>query len=123
MDRDTSTHKQIDCKMKHIYGLPIADGTVCKIRYSNDAMEINANRLNFNLPMDETLDISIKTDKEINTQEQYVSSIGGALLFGPVGAMIGGRAKKKKKTTFGVTNYLVITYKKMMNSLTFNLKK
>lgn len=39
----------------------------------------------------------IKTDKEI--QQQYVSSVGGAVggavLFGPLGAITGGRAKKK----------------------------
>lgn len=44
--------------------------------------------------------------------KQYVSSIGGAvggaLLFGPVGAVIGGRAKQKKSKN--VTNYLIITY-------------
>ena len=52
----------------------------------------------------------VKTDTEI--QQQAVSSIGGAIaggvMFGPLGAIIGGRAKNKKVKT--VTKYLIITY-------------
>lgn len=53
----------------------------------------------------------IKTDTEI--QQQYISSVGGAVggavLFGPLGAMIGGRAKKKTIKN-EVHRYLIITY-------------
>lgn len=45
-------------------------------------------------------------------QKGYTSSIsgavGGAILFGPLGAMVGGRAKQK--TSKVVTYYLVVTY-------------
>lgn len=55
-------------------------------------------------------DISVKTDTEI--QKQYVSSVGGAIaggmVFGPLGAIVGGRAKQKK--TAESTYYLIFTY-------------
>jgi len=57
-------------------------------------------------------DVSIITDKEI--QQQVVSSVGGAvaggLLFGPGGAMIGGRAKQRTATR--VRYYLIFSYEK-----------
>ena len=59
----------------------------------------------------------IKTDSEI--QKQYVSSVGGAIgggiLFGPIGAAIGGRAKQK--TTHTTQSYLIITYKNSEGNL------
>ena len=47
-------------------------------------------------------------------QREYNSSIGGAIggaiAFGALGAMIGGRAKKKEIRT--ATTYLIVTYEK-----------
>lgn len=75
-----------------------------------DKYEINANGMTFNLDKQKVTDVCIKTDTEI--QQQYVSSaggaVGGALLFGPLGAIIGGRAKKKKSKM--VFRYLIVTY-------------
>ena len=55
-------------------------------------------------------DVAITNDVEI--QKSNVSSIGGAIggavLFGPLGSMIGGRSKEK--TSNIVTSYLVFTY-------------
>lgn len=54
----------------------------------------------------------MKTTSEI--QKQVVSSVGGAIggavLFGPLGAMIGGRAKTKELRT--VSTCLLFTYEK-----------
>ena len=75
-------------------------------------IEIVANGQQFNLAKDKIIDITIKTDTEI--QKQVVSSaggaIGGAMLFGAVGALIGGRPKTK--TTRKISNYLILTYQK-----------
>lgn len=67
--------------------------------------------MNFELEKLKITDMCIKTDVEI--QQQYVSSVGGAvggaILFGALGAMIGGRAKKKVVNR-KMRHYLIITY-------------
>ena len=99
------------CTMKHVNGLPIAENVNCTITSSDDKFIFSSGSMHFELYKSKITDMCIKTDKEI--QKQYVSSVGGAVggavLFGPVGAIIGGRAKKKtvKKETH---NYLIITY-------------
>lgn len=95
---------------KHTAGLPLAEGVECRVEYYNDKINIEGSGTNFSLSFDKVSDIAVKTDKEI--QKSYVSSAGGAVvggyLFGPVGAMIGGRAKEK--TSAVLTHYLIITY-------------
>ena len=57
--------------------------------------------------------LGVKTVDDVNVQQQYVSSIGGAIvggaLFGVAGAAVGDRAKKKEIRS--VDTWLVITYK------------
>lgn len=94
----------------HVNGLPIAENLSCEIKSYPDRLEFKAGTTNIKLSREKITDMCIKTDTEI--QKQVVSSIGGAVggavLFGPLGAMIGGRAKNKKEKT--VTQYLIITY-------------
>ena len=64
----------------------------------------------YNLDFGKVRDVSIKTEAEI--QNAHVSSVGGAIggavLFGPLGAVIGGRVKKK--TSKSVSDFLIFTY-------------
>lgn len=95
---------------KHQAGLPIAQDAVCRITNMDDEFQISGGGNNFVLQKDKISEISVMTDTEI--QKQYVSSIGGAVaggvVFGPLGAIVGGRAKEKKTKT--KTYYLIFTY-------------
>ncbi len=103
----------------HTYGLPIAEGVGCTIYAYQERIEFNSGTTNITLSRNKITDMCVKTETDI--QQQYISSVGGAVggavLFGPLGAIIGGRAKKKKSKTN--TYYLIITYKKDDSSLTY----
>jgi len=97
---------------KHISGLPIAENSDCYLYLYEDNIIMQSSGYKFNLLKSKIKDVSIKTDTEI--QKQYVSNVGGAVagayLLGPIGAIIGGRAKQKKSKTS--TDYLIFTYDK-----------
>lgn len=94
----------------HVNGLPLAENLLCEVFSYPDRIEFKAGTTNIKLAREKITDMCLKFDIEI--QNQAVSSIGGAIaggvMFGTLGAIIGGRAKNKKvKTT---TQYLIITY-------------
>ena len=109
--RDKRKARLKTCIMKHVNGLPIAEGINCKITMEADRFIFSSGSMNFELEKLKITDMCIKTDVEI--QQQYVSSVGGAvggaILSGAVGAMIGGRAKKKVVNR-KMHHYLIITY-------------
>ena len=96
--------------LSHFNGLPIAENTMTQIFSCPNEYEFLANNTSFKLDKSKVQDISITNDVEI--QKSYSSSVGGAIggavLFGPLGAMIGGRAKEK--TSRIIRNYLIFTY-------------
>lgn len=96
----------------HVSGLPIADGMTCRIEFLSNKLIFHSGNAEIVLDTSKITDMSIMSNTEI--QKQYVSSIGGAigggLIFGSIGAAIGGRTKLKDIEYS--TNYLVITYKK-----------
>ena len=97
---------------KHMAGLPVAEGADMYLYLNKDKVIFERNETMYNLEFKKINDITIKTDVEI--QKAYVSSIGGAvaggMLFGTLGAMIGGRTKEKNNTT--INKYLIFTYEK-----------
>lgn len=100
----------------HVSGLPFPPNAKCKIKCDANNVVFSCMKIDFALSRGAVISVACQTDREI--QSQYVSSaggaIGGALLFGPIGAMIGGRAKKKN--SFKVNHYLMIAYKEAPNS-------
>lgn len=93
-------------------GLKIPEHSPCIVSVYADSLSIEANGVKYVLKNDKIKDVCTKTDVEI--QKHYVSSaggaVGGAVLFGAVGAMIGGRVKEKTDRT--ISNYLIVTYDK-----------
>lgn len=102
--------RTVNCK--HTAGLPLADGTTCGVEFGDEEILISGGGNDFKLPYNRITNLQVKTDVEI--QKAYTSSIGGAVggavLFGPLGAIIGGRTKEK--TSKVVEHYLIITYTK-----------
>lgn len=95
---------------KHQAGLPLAQDATCAVVKEDDGFKISGGGNDYILKNMKITDICVKSDVEI--QRQYVSSIGGAVggavVFGPLGAIVGGRAKKKKIKT--KTYYLIFSY-------------
>jgi hypothetical protein len=107
-----SRNATLSASLKHFAGLPIPENTLCQVYSTPSRIEIIANGQQFNLAKEKIIDVSITTNTEI--QKQLVSStggaVGGALLFGAVGALIGGRTKTKEIKQ--VKSYLIFTYQK-----------
>lgn len=94
----------------HVDGLPIAENMLCEVFSFPDRIEFKSGTTQIKLSKEKITDMSVKTDTDI--QNQVVSSIGGAvagaMVFGTLGAIIGGRTRTKKVKT--ISNYLIITY-------------
>lgn len=111
------------CQGLHVYGLPVVEDAQVICYWCRDRVLFETSGTSFNLSFDKLTDVASKTDKEIQTanttREQYVSSTGraiaGYMLLGPVGAAIGGRARKKRVySTITIstpeTYYMILTY-------------
>lgn len=103
----------------HVNGLPVAENLLCEVFSYPDRIEFKAGTTNIKLAREKITDMCIKSDTEI--QNQVVSSVGGAIaggiMFGALGAAIGGRAKNKKVKT--ITQYLIISYTNNQGELVY----
>lgn len=81
----------------HVSGLNLPPDTPCLVRYFPQQLSIGALGQNFILKHSRVRDVSVNTITEL--EERYISSAGGAvagaMVFGPLGALIGGRTKKR----------------------------
>lgn len=95
---------------EHMAGLPLAQTAICIVTFEDDGVSFYSSGNTFNLSYDKVTAMDFKTSTEI--QKTYTSSVGGAVagavLFGPLGAMVGGRAKEKKSKT--VEDFIIFTY-------------
>lgn len=102
---------QVSGLFEHFYGLPLSDGVQLRCYWCNDRVVFEANGSTYNLPFDNLIDVCSKSDVEI--QKEYVSStkkaVAGAVIFGPVGAIIASKPKVKEIRT--ATPYLIFTYR------------
>lgn len=97
---------------EHTAGLPLAQGSACTVVFGDSQVSISGGGTSFDLANEKISDVTVKTSTDI--QKSYVSSIGGAvggaMMFGVLGAMVGGRAKQKSSKI--IEYYLIITYDK-----------
>jgi hypothetical protein len=96
--------------LSHAAGLPVSEDIPCELYYCVDHIEIIGNGIEFKLDLSKIHDICIRTSTEIH--KQYVSSaggaVGGAMLFGALGALIYGRVHQKQITD--TRRFLIFTY-------------
>lgn len=101
----------------HVSGLPIAENIICELCSYPDRIEFISGSAYITLARNKITDICVKSEVEI--QQQMVSNpggaIAGAMMFGAVGAIIGGKPKTKQRKT--ASFYLIITYVKNQNEL------
>lgn len=100
----------ISSNFLHKSGLPVAEKAECQLLSYPDRYDFFFRKMKFSLVKNKVIDVCCKDETQF--QQQYASSAGGAvagaMLFGPVGAMVGGRTKKK--TDMIIRHYLIITY-------------
>ena len=96
--------------LAHMEGLRLAQGTSCVAHYENGMVEIQGGGVRFQLDIGKIMKAEVRTETEI--QKAYVSSVGGAvsgaMVFGALGAIIGGRVKEQTSTTS--KSFLILTY-------------
>jgi len=94
----------------HIEGLPLAEKTRCSVELVYGELRINGGGADFKLQLNQIGAIEVKTDVEIAhiISSSATKGIAGGLIFGPVGAIVGSRAKSKEVRK--ATPYLVVNY-------------
>lgn len=97
--------------LKHVEGLPLSDKTMCKVSVTQDGMMIEGGGSDFTISSAQLRAVEVKTDVEIANivHSSAVQGVAGGLLFGPIGLVVGARAKNKqvkKNEHFLIINYM-----------------
>lgn len=102
---------------KHCTGLPIAEDIDCTLYAFSDKLVLSASGADFAINFDKVTDIQYLSEKDVQhiVHSSVSGAIAGSLLFGTLGAIIGGRAKTKTQTSYSY--YLIITYKNTNDEL------
>lgn len=102
--------RHINYNLTHVFGLPVMPGAICNV--ISKYYEITIESQGTVLTLDKNRITYIGKENNIQKYSQAISSIGGAvggaMLFGGIGAAIGGRAKSRNFQS--KKQYLVITY-------------
>lgn len=97
---------------EHMAGLPLPQAAFCLITFEENCVSFFSGGSTFNLNYEKISAMNLSTSTEI--ESAYISSVGGAVagaaLFGPLGALVGGRTKEKKVKK--VEHYMIFTYLK-----------
>lgn len=96
--------------LHHVEGLPIAEKTQCIVSITPEMLIIEGGGTDFNISTIQIRAAEVKTDTEIANiiHSSAAKGIAGGLLFGPIGLVVGSRAKSKEKKTN--TYFLIINY-------------
>ncbi len=103
-------------KTNHICGLPLSENSECIIHLCNNEIIIEGIGNIFKLQKCRILDMNIKTSKEV--QNSISGAVGGAILFGAIGAFIGGSSTEFHR-------FFIIIYKNKENKeqcISFDIK-
>lgn len=94
----------------HVEGLPLAEKTLCSLSLVDNTLVISGGGSEFVLNTSQIGAAEVKTDVEIAhiVTSSAAKGIAGGLLFGPIGLVVGSRAKSKEKRT--ATPYLILNY-------------
>lgn len=86
----------------HVNGLPLSEGTECVLHLGYPNIVTEGTGEIYKISTDRIVDMNIKNSKEI--QNSLSGAIGGAILFGAIGAYLGA-------TNTETHNFLLITYR------------
>lgn len=93
-----------------VEGLPIPQSSDVSIKMTPGALTITGSGQEFEIDASKLTLVDLKSDVEMEKiiQQSAPGMIIGAVTFGVIGAMIGGRVKTKEKRT--VNHFLIINY-------------
>ena len=93
-----------------VEGLPIPQNTDLTIKLTPSELSMVGNGQEFEINFSKLMMIDIKSDVEMEKiiQQSAPGMVIGAVTFGVIGAMIGGRVKTKEKRV--VNHFLIINY-------------